>query len=48
MKAWIRRHRDYALQELSEGDARAMLAQAVGEAMTCVNISGWFRDCGYM
>jgi hypothetical protein len=48
MKAWIQRHRDYTLGELMGGDARGMLAQAVGKAMTCENVSGWFRDCGYM
>jgi hypothetical protein len=51
MKAWIRRHRDYALNELSgiEGtDPLGMLLQAVYTAMTPDNIYGWYMDSGYI
>lgn len=51
MKAWIRQNRDYMLGELT-GDAtcdpKAMLWEAVFESMTPDNITGWYRDCGYV
>jgi hypothetical protein len=50
MKAWIRRHRDYALIELADGphhDPIGFLWQAVFASMTPKSISGWYHDCGY-
>jgi hypothetical protein len=51
MKAWIRRNRDYALDELSDQEGAnpiGMLLAGVYHAMTEQNIRGWFMDSGYM
>jgi hypothetical protein len=51
MKAWIRRHRDFANEMLGRqgtADPIDMLWTAVHEAMTLTSISGWFRDCGHV
>lgn len=51
LKAWVRRNRDYVLGELSNDehcDPHEMLWEGVFTAMTSENITGWFRDCGYV
>jgi hypothetical protein len=50
MKAWIRRNRDYVLEQLLDGvktDPFDMLNQAVLEPMTVDSIEGWYRDAGW-
>jgi hypothetical protein len=51
MKAWIRKNNDFVLGELTGEetcDPFAILWEAVFDSMTPENITGWYRDSGYV
>jgi len=52
MKAWIQQHCDDVLRAMDNDseitDPFAILFEAVFASMTPDNISGWYRDSGYV